>query len=117
MPETNAHFEPVACWYTRKKIGRGLAQHGRQAAGPIPTCNKSDTRQRARALAPLGAMLDRDGISDDEYQAADVEYGRLFDRLYDAQRYVGRAGPGRQAQCDRQVSSGLNSYCVAVRFR
>ena len=27
MPETNAHFEPVAWWYTRKKIGRGLAQH------------------------------------------------------------------------------------------
>ena len=25
--ETNAHFEPVAWWYTRKKIGRGLAQH------------------------------------------------------------------------------------------
>jgi len=55
-------------------------------------------------------MLDRDDdISDDEYQAAEVECGRLFDRLCDAQRYVGRAGPGRQAQCDRQVSSGLNS--------
>jgi hypothetical protein len=27
MPETNAHFEPVAWWYTRKKIGRDLAQH------------------------------------------------------------------------------------------
>jgi hypothetical protein len=27
VPETNAHFEPVAWWYTRKKIGRGLAQH------------------------------------------------------------------------------------------
>jgi hypothetical protein len=27
MPETKAHFEPVAWWYTRKKIGRGLAQH------------------------------------------------------------------------------------------
>jgi hypothetical protein len=25
--ETDAHFEPVAWWYTRKKIGRGLAQH------------------------------------------------------------------------------------------
>jgi hypothetical protein len=24
--ETNAQFEPVAWWYTRKKIGRGLAQ-------------------------------------------------------------------------------------------
>jgi len=27
MPEANAHFEPVAWWYTRKKIGRDLAQH------------------------------------------------------------------------------------------
>jgi len=27
MPETNAHFEPLAWWYTRKKIGRDLAQH------------------------------------------------------------------------------------------
>jgi hypothetical protein len=26
VPETNAHFEPVAWWYTRKKIGRGLAE-------------------------------------------------------------------------------------------
>jgi hypothetical protein len=25
--ETNALFEPVAWWYTRKKIGRGLAKH------------------------------------------------------------------------------------------
>ena len=27
VPEANAHFEPVAWWYTKKKIGRGLAQH------------------------------------------------------------------------------------------
>jgi hypothetical protein len=27
LPETNAHFEPVAWWYTRKKIGRSLAEH------------------------------------------------------------------------------------------
>jgi hypothetical protein len=27
VPETNTHFEPIAWWYTRKKIGRGLAQH------------------------------------------------------------------------------------------
>ncbi len=27
LPETNAHFEQVAWWYTRKKIGRSLAEH------------------------------------------------------------------------------------------
>jgi hypothetical protein len=27
VPETGARFEPAAWWYTRKKIGRGLAQH------------------------------------------------------------------------------------------
>jgi hypothetical protein len=27
VPATNACFQPVAWWYTRKKIGRGLAQH------------------------------------------------------------------------------------------
>jgi hypothetical protein len=32
VPETNAHFEPVAWCYIRKKIGRGLAQHYELAA-------------------------------------------------------------------------------------
>src|SRR5262249_41561675 len=36
----------------------------------LPKYHKSVTRRRARALAPLGAMLDRDDIGDDEYQAA-----------------------------------------------
>jgi hypothetical protein len=27
VPETSARFEPVAWWYTRKQIGRGLTQY------------------------------------------------------------------------------------------
>jgi hypothetical protein len=27
MPEPSAHFEPVAWWFTRKEIGRGLREH------------------------------------------------------------------------------------------
>jgi hypothetical protein len=26
VPQTSAHFEPVAWWFTRKKIGRGLRE-------------------------------------------------------------------------------------------
>jgi hypothetical protein len=36
VPEANAHFEPVAWWYTRKKIGRGLAQHYELADDLLP---------------------------------------------------------------------------------
>jgi hypothetical protein len=27
VPQTSAHFEPVAWWFTRKKIGRQLREH------------------------------------------------------------------------------------------
>jgi hypothetical protein len=33
--QTDAHFEPVAWWFTRKKIGRGLREHY-EFAGDLP---------------------------------------------------------------------------------
>jgi hypothetical protein len=27
MPDPSAHFEPVAWWFARKEIGRGLREH------------------------------------------------------------------------------------------
>jgi hypothetical protein len=33
--QTSAHFEPVAWWFTRKKIGRGLREHY-EFAGDLP---------------------------------------------------------------------------------
>jgi hypothetical protein len=37
------------------------------------------------ALARLGALLDRDDISDDVYQKANAEYDALFDRVCHAE--------------------------------
>jgi hypothetical protein len=50
--------------------------------GPNPFDNLAELRA---ALGRLSALLDRDDISDDDYQKANAEYDALFDRVCHAE--------------------------------
>jgi hypothetical protein len=65
----------------RFNSGSGSASSLRNAW--LILCSKALERSRkATALGRLGALLDRDDISDDVYQKANAEHDALFDRAF-----------------------------------
>jgi hypothetical protein len=56
-----------------------------EPAGPNPFDNLAELRT---ALGQLSALMDRDDISDDVYQNANLEYDALFDRVCHAEDEV-----------------------------